>query len=330
MSDFTNNLELDVETALEFAHIDDIGKKINPKYIRHYIYLDSDLTYEKNLTNDTFTWLLNSENRQLTHGTINVDNKLENIIAMRLTRTTFANMDDTFTYYINGSQEGTFPNRRGLIPLGKIAFTIDELKAQSMINPSGLKYHFIQQIKDQDTSIGSNSTITSYMNNRGWFYFDNVVKKLESITLSMYKIPTEVKLQIPIVKTSFIATVYFQKVKPSTGLVSNWITLVNVDLFPYCVDNVKPGTNLLAFATTCIEEVEISDFTTNDVVTDAALIAAFNSKHILTRTDDGYWDCPVDITGASLTAADYPNITITLLYKPKFSTTLEFISIEEE
>lgn len=148
--------------------------------------------------------------------------------------------------------------------------TIDELVAQSFIGHERQRYHFMYRTKNMPVAgLSDSNEFNPHDFNRGYFWFRTPIQSISSFTISMAN-PVQI-VDIP------------------AGIQSAIINTFNnpLELVFYYPHGLLSGGIII-----------VSKFTTNDPVTDAAIIAAVNSSagHVITVIDDLTISIPIDGT----------------------------------
>lgn len=179
--------------------------------------------------------------------------------------------------------------------------TIDELVSQSFIGHERQRYHFMFRTKNVPIAgLSDSNEFNPHDFNRGYFWFRTPIQSISSFTISMAN-PVQI-VDIPAGIQSAIISTY-----------ANPLELV----FNYPHGLLDGGI------------VIVSNFTTNDTVTDAAIIAAVNSTagHVVTVVDDFTISIPIDGT---LVTAPREVVVNCLDSNNKTLFTFEFICEKEE
>lgn len=148
--------------------------------------------------------------------------------------------------------------------------TIDELVAQSFIGHERQRYHFMYRTRNVPVfGLSDSNEFNPRDFNRGYFWFRTPIQSINSFTISMAN-PVQI-VDIPAGIQSAIISTF-----------NNPLQLV----FSYPHGLLSGGI------------IIISNFTTNDPVTDAVIIASVNSSagHVITVIDDLTISIPVDGT----------------------------------
>lgn len=299
-----SEVSLEVEALLGFLNKDpyQLSKELAPHAHTRYNYLllDTDNCYSVSDTRDKFMWLINDKIPVYQKGYINLHAPLKNIKMARLGRVSFTHMfiDDTIS---------VTSGRR-------ISFGFDEFTSQALIAPDGTRFQFLANLRPSDVPLGSNSVLSCFDQNRGWFRFRERFRILDKLSLGIRDLFASIPRNILIPDTYATFTGVQQY-----GIVTtvNEVDITNPLVVPsadYFLSNLVP------------EQVVLSGYTTLDPVGEAALIAAYNSVHTLTYVGLGYFQPPSPLGTMDF---DWPTITITLVYKPRMLCVLELISEDE-
>lgn len=303
----------------------DLSKKMNIasglKY--NYVLIDSN-NAEISSDRTKLKWLLNDKGIILSVGYINLHSILRNIRAMRLGRAQFADLDITNLNYIRSKD--------------RIAFGFEELVSQCFLHPNGFRFQFSQFLPDDKPSLAYDSTnpymygptvtLSPFTENHGWFDLKPITK-LDSLTLRMMDLRNK---QFMTILDGYGSTPGIQHI----GVIvvngvpyTNPITIAGVGIAP--ADPYSATGVLLPSGT-----YDLSGFTTDNPVVDAALITSYNQRHTLTFLDNeyvgypemvsnSYYNPPIDVSGGTYVAISIP-ITITYIYKPRLTVALEILS----
>jgi hypothetical protein len=318
-------LSLEVAIFLQFNsdNLFNLSKKINPKSKRYYSYimLDTDNVSSELSTDDDFVWNLNDEVPVYQKGIINVPHKIYPIVAMRLGQMTFSNVhEDTYTAITT-----SITNR--------FAFSLKNFDSQSLIAQNGLKFHFLQKYNVSNL-YSSSFTTSSFDENRGWFRFRKPHNKTDLLHLHINDIFSPLnRISMPDIEFSFPAIQKFNETytDQSIGSLLNYLLMTDLYAFmlPMWYGNTYPQLpQLPLIGGPTLYEFIISGFTTDDPITDAAVIAEYNGSHTLVNFIGPVFQSVVsapDIAGITFAGTDIP-ITITWIYKPRLTGVLELIS----
>jgi hypothetical protein len=229
-------------TVNDIAPIDDVERTqvsvvasvIAPAKRKRYHYFDIERSNAINSTDlNKFEYLINVYPAIIRKGILNTLMPIKNITSMRL-----AHLYLTFK---NVTTQYLFKHKR-------LNLLIDELAAQSFIGNNNIRFHFVLEYID---TINNFARFSAYEFNRGIFEFDNPIRYLDKITISLYDGTNLFSLEPNI----YMAI-------PSSSTTFTLITLPDDFLYTYVP-----------------EEITISDFMTSTPVIDAALIAAINTSH---------------------------------------------------
>lgn len=167
------------------------------------------------------------------------------------------------------AQNATAPNisANTLSSGDRVCFTIAELRAQSCIYDTTVKYHFIGKARTTDNPMN----VSFYNFCRGLFLFNLPITQLSTLTLQMYSfsskliLPRQIRYGIP--------------VSGSNPMAINFTT-----------------AHYFTNATT----IKISGFTSDNSVVDAAV----NTTHTLTVVSSTQITVPVDISAVTISSAN--------------------------
>lgn len=302
-----------LEEFLDDDQIVYLSKQIIPstreKY--NYLFLDSANCYEIPSDRDSFTWLINDKIPIYQKGYINLSSIMRNIKMLRIGRLTVA--------HVLLSQYSTFNTAR-------IGIGFKEFESQAIVLPNAVRVHHIVNKLSDDLNIGNTIVLSAFNGNRGWFRFQKKFLTLDHLTLNMWDLQTSLKLTIPDTYATVSALQYKGNITPIGG-----VTIVNpiiiADHYMIPVQDLSSSfTGISTFDGFTVEILNFSGFTTDDPIADAALIASYNSDHTLTRQWAPYFYPPVDISSANLVNGSTTPVTITFIYKPRFTGTLEIVS----
>lgn len=249
--------------------LEDITKIIHfPSKIKSQI-----LTFSTNNLDRTSTklkWnIVNTKNTN--QGDVNTHEKLYNVIGMRLLPFRMRTYDTTLT--------PTFP---------RWYIGIEEFATQSFISSKNYLYHFISNL-DLSNRQGTGSSFYKEMQtfpfNQGYFWFNDVIKVINSITLNIFNVFD--KLDINIVPQQTTNSIVVQNSNPLTFTISN--------------SNIFTG-----------DIVTITGFTTGDPITDAALITSVNNYQSYIYINSSGTTAYINIDASSMTPTGSTlNITVT-------------------
>jgi len=336
-ADDNNNAKLNVMSIFNNSNPYHSSLLINPSSKEYYSYVMLDTNNVDSLlsTETFFVWNLNDGTPSYRTGTINIPHKIYPIKRMRLGRITFANMHyaDFYKIFLSTSN--------------RIATTFHNFGSQALIAQNRLKYHFLHKFIYDQSYRGGSLTITPFYSNRGWFRFNKKFNKPDQLQVSFADIFTpESPISVPLTECSFSAVQYFNHAIFSVDF-SSYSYYLEIDkserllnfIYDYIDSSINNSPNDNG---TMQEQVLISGFTTDDPAADAAVIAAYNGYHTLTRVfsidnsfdnrlsdQTAYWNPPTDISSITYAGSEIP-VTITLIYKPRTTAVLELISEAEE
>ncbi len=310
------NKKLSVNISLllqmQAANLFKLSAQLNPssKEVYSYITLDTDnlLEYDSSGTTTVFKWLINNNAPPvLSRGYINLHSTMFNIKRIRLARTIFS--------YMHEIDYDSLMTER-------IAFSIEEFGSQALLNPGGIKFHFLQKYFD---NWGNTITTSSFLLNRGWFRFREPHLPIESITLRIYDLFPIRLITLP--NTPFSVTgvqsvQYFQQTTLPKGTIDNALIITDYKFFDI-IATAYPNEG------TARQQYLISGYTTDDPVADAALIAAYNGVRTLEQFQAQRFERPNNadvLSGTWDPATASVNITITWLYNPRITTVIELVN----
>lgn len=316
-----DELEVKIRVALEMSDPYTMAKEIAPsarlKY--NYLHIDSDNAYSTSANRDSFTWLINDKNVVQQIGYINLHSVLRNIRMARIGRMNYSGFDPTDVLDLVQQQY-------------RFAYDFEEFTSQAVLAQNGVRFQFLQFFPPFYFPFGPNVTMSPFNMNRGWFRFREKIKYLDKLTLSTWFFDvigvSPYRLIVPDTYYSFSATQLYTGGAGNTLIIPDYIRSLP---FRYATNS---QTGLPNYATGAGESeiLLFSGFTTDDPITDAALIANYNSQHKITRTT-GFpnFNPPVNINGGTY-FGPLPQsipITITLIYKPRFNGVLELVSEDD-
>lgn len=333
-----DTIEVEVNSLLLMESLSKICKYIKPKQSYHYIYLDSNNAIFSP-DRSTMQWLINDGDPVYRPHYCNLTRQLRNIVAMRLGRITWTNMNIENSMILNGD-----PNPGQFIAnvyqlQHHIGIGFREFVSQSIICPSGPRIHFVQYNYNESRS-GSYITTSGFFENRGWFRFRKPFTKLDTLTMSVYDLSTCNLMILPDTYVTINTIQYFQ-VPDIKGIYYNIIKdppsllrTIGLMQIPFVYAYTFGSPNYTAPLYSFNAEYKYDNFTTNNPVADAALIARYNSIHkaipgpitVPYITNPPTLLSPIDISSASLNIGQGVPITITFLFKPNMVAALELIT----
>lgn len=309
-------------TAIKDSSHASLPYRIRSNHYYTYIMLDSDNCHAINDARDNFKWLIQENNTVIQPGVINVTNELRNIVAMRMSYISLNHMSKQL------AQDYEYSHRFGI--------GFDEFVSQAFITPYGNKFQFISSIKYLDGAYGTNITLSTYDYNRGWFRFREPITKLDTLTMNIYNLNTDLKISLPDSYEVFNATkqsgvrVYprpqYDYISYSSGsyssILGSYANTVKIDQGAWMPINY----NYIYFirnnihSTSVGEPVLFSDLNTGN----SALDALYNgqTKTLTYVTFDHF---TVDGEVGNIFPNGYYDFKITLLYKPRFICVLELV-----
>lgn len=249
---------------------DDIKSVVMPKIKTHYIQLDSNnrLGAPKNDVDNRLEWIINYGLPIWEKGYINVPAPIRNIVAVEMGCVSFndrrvvadAGYESVANSLLPISNEADWINNQ------RISLLIEELSTQAYIAAAGNKYHFIakrKEIPDNElpTSFTSYNrgfpTFITYPFNKGRYSFYKPIMQLDRITLRLFG--------------------------PDKPIVMDKEIYYTADVLYDNGDFMDPDrySVILVFGEDVYinyNEIEVSGFTTDDPVTDAATILAVNTR----------------------------------------------------
>lgn len=277
-----------------------IRNLFNPRarYTTNYLILNNQFSSNNTDGRYSISWGISESVMANQDGVINTSSNISNIVAMRMSALTFT-CRTSFT--------------KNIVARKRISVLIKELSAQAFIAPEGNKYHFIgapikyysyigQPITGNETYGPSSyiNTTSFYYWNHGNFYFQFPIKKIDTLTISLY---------CP-----------FQP-----------FPLDNENISGYVVQSSNPAQ--IVFSTEhglYQDSITISNFTTGNPTTDAALISAMNTTFTypnFTVVDSFTITVPVNLTGMT-TLTNNPSINGYRIVQ--LITHLELVSLCDE
>ena len=312
--DTENSAKLETIFLLEVGEVYDLSKAIAPKskHKYNYLMLDSDNCIEISNERDKFTWLIQEEHLRFQSGYINLHSKLRNIVMARLGRMTMAHQTTTFT------DEAINRNR--------FAFGFDEFASQALITPEGTRFQFIEILPEYDVNYGTTVTLSPFNENRGWFRFRERFKILDKLSLTITNLNTSTKFVLPATPISIpgMQTIGGGIVHPFLGPIVNPL-VVNRTYLPvdYFYGSVGYEYDLGA----SVNEY----FLMNDLNSGfPAVDATYNGilRQLLYFGFENYFSFVAYVVPAG-PLGDFP-VTLTLIYKPRFTGVLELISEDDD
>ncbi len=298
----TQNTNVDIENIMELSTQDDLIKLINPSagYASRILVLDS--LYQDDTMNGSgkIAWDiipsrdLNNMNQSGTIGGntlsgANSTEPLKNIVGIRLMpfRLLMVDINNSYNYRYNTD------------PLFLWTILIEELDIQSIIGPTGRKYHFMAAVEELTNQItlknGRSSSyakfweMTTHNYNQGYYWFRQPITELTRMTLS-FGCPW---YQFNIKNSKFPVTINKYNISGTDYLAA----YINTTL---TWNNVNQG-NLAG-------NLRITGFTTANPVTDAVLIAYVNST---TFTTSMYSDYIVTISSVDYNVIAFTTVNLT-------------------
>ncbi len=285
-------------------------------------FVRCDLNLETAIVSDdrtTFTWNLNWGPPKLERGYINLNANLGRVARMRIGQTMFSNM--TLTAYT------TLTTRR-------TAFDIQEFNDESFIHQNGARFHFLQILGDRYyDKYGNNIRTSPFQLNKGWYRFARHHMPPSTLTLTFTDLFGPTRISFPATPISIPAIQWYQKTVASffydLAPIDDPIEIAApyYDLIPIVYEYLNKGVADVKGPGTVRNSVTFSGFTTDDPVADAALIAAYNTTRRIAKHFDFYFVNLESLPISSATYFDPPPvavpITITFIYAPSFSTSLD-------
>lgn len=318
-----NNAEaesISVTSILGETSIFQFARTILP--ISKEAFIRCDLNLETAIISDdrtTFTWNLNWGPPKLERGYINMNVNLGRIARMRIGQTMFSNMPLT--------EYTTLTTRR-------IAFDIQEFNDESFIHQNGSRFHFLQILGDRYyDKYGNNIRTSPFQLNKGWYRFARHHMPPSTLTLTFTDLFGPTRISFPPTPISIPATQWYKKPVASAfynpGVVNYPLEIAApyYDLIPIVYRYMDKGVWATTGPGTVRNAVTFSGFTTDDPVADAALIAAYNTTRTISKYFNNYFVNvdPLPLAGATYFAAPpvAVPVTITFIYAPSFSTSLD-------
>ena len=323
--DISNFLSTEVDKFINIYEDNSVNfsERINPKSKEYTSYLPLIATEAINLGNGIYRWPIIDQQADQSRGVINLSSQLQPIYKMRIRRIVLSNVShETFDAIVN-----SISNRFVLF--------IRTLGEQYLISPTG-KWHFMFKLRSD--IYGNTLTLTPFFFNRGWFSFALPHNNPDNIDINLYDVFTGNNIELNETITSITGQQFFDF--PIFVDDFGYFYLITIDKTSF---DMIPATEKYFNAIYPLSEyngylngrmaLQVSGFTTNDPVADAALIAEYNSAHQiikLGRVQNNFtvWcvAVPVDISGASLVSGTSQEITITWNAPPNLTTVLEFKS----
>lgn len=278
----------------------------------NYIYLDSTNCIEISSNRDKFKWLINDKIPVYETGYINLSSILRNIKMMRIGRITYSHFP--LSQYA--------PMKENRIGIG-----FEEFASQAIVLPNVKIQNIVSKLPD-DNQPGNVVSLSGFNNNRGWFRFREKFLTLDHLTMYMWDTILNQRVVIPDAYTTLPALQLFQSVIVDGLSIPNPLQVGNWEMIPVWNIPINNATAGMVRGYT-IELINISGFTTSDPVGDAAIIAAYNTPHILQAVKDFLFLPPVNISAATIPPGSKIPVTLTFMYKPRFVGTLELVSEDD-
>jgi len=321
--EFNKQLVIDVTKFMQFNKdsLFALSRAMNPASKEYYSYImfDSDNRNTSLSTDGVLAWQLNDGPPSYTQGTINLYNKLNKIIKMRLGRITYGNLHiDEYLKLVNSTSK-------------RFTVTIPDYNAQALVHQNGNKFHFIQQLLTP--YYGSDPTTSSFFENRGWFRFHEPHRNTSKISLRISDAFTpESPIIIHETEASFEAGQLFGVViaNPAFGVIYDPLLIPNnvIPALSLHYGNISPtGVPELFGGASSTIPFTFSGFTTNTPgnPAQATLINNYNQQHNINKGWSNVFLPPSSVIGADLAPGFYP-VTMTFLYKPRLTGVIELIS----
>lgn len=334
-ADTTEGLrEIKVVDFLNFGDLTgyQLSKQINPlsrmKY--NYVFLDTSECYER--TDYVFKWLLNDKIKVKQTGILPTQGILRNIKMARIGQSTFANFLAT---------EGALLQTKK-----RIGFDFEEFRAQGTF--MGSKYaQFFMHFRDISYLDDNNYIVSPFDHIRGWFRFDKPLKELSSLTLRMFDTGTLQDFRVNSADTLTFDGIQQFGITTGAGTLGGAIPAA-ADHFYLDTDGI-PLISTISFSGPLSRQVDMenavfSGFTTDDPVTDAAVIAAYNTTRVATyrfaeNSNGRYFltsnmlmrtEPHVDISTITSASNTIPiQVTFDVIGKPRVNFVLEFVSEDD-
>ncbi len=309
-----------------------LSKQINPlsRMRYNYVFLDTSKCYSR--TDYVFKWLLNDKIKVKQTGVLPTQGALRNIRMARIGLATFANFIPPAAAPVKNQK--------------RIGFDFEEFRAQGhLMGPQTAQ--FFMHFRDISYLDDNNYIVSPFDHIRGWFRFHEPIKELPSLTLKMFDTSTFQDL-----KVNSDDTVTFSGIQ-QFGITTGAVT--DGGIIPAAADHFYLSTNGLPLISTVkfsgnlsrqvdMENAVFAGFTTDDPVTDAAVIAAYNTTRVATyrfaqNANGRYFltsnllmrtDPHVDISTITYGGTEIPiQVTFPVLAKPRVNFVMELISEDD-
>jgi hypothetical protein len=317
-----------------------MSKEINPfsKYYYNYMVIDTANMDPSQSTTTSFYFSINEGPPDLRQGVINLSEKLNPFVAMRISRVSVNYVDeDTFSNIFNA-------------PLGRIYFYITNL-TQYAIGPSGQNFHFLLNSSELDRR-GNSFTLSPFRSNRGWFRCSEPHRNPDYLRIELGQFADITKkVAIRSEKTSITGTQTYGTTRmnaaadPAELLNELVIDGTARDMLPI-VFNTFGNTN--PYDSSYLDgpvdgKFDFSGFTIDSFdpsdPADAVFVNSYNTEHAISlwgieNGDDSKYFVPPNVFGAlPINPARIPasqEVTLTFQFFPRLVTTLEFICERDE
>ncbi len=298
---------------IEMAEVYDLSKAIAPrsKLKYNYLMLDSNNCFDIPSSRDKFTWLLQEKIPRLQRGYINLHSVMRNIVMARIGRVTMSHMHGDFAV--------------AALARNRFGFGFEEFASQALITPFGNKFQFITFLPEYDTNYGTTVVLSPFNANRGWFRFRERFKTLDKLTLTIYNLNTNAKVQVPATYFSFPASL-LRGFSTSLGGIAatNPISIPNSRIYLPINYVYVPPSFVYNREASVQGEYNFTGISTGDPAIDAAWTAPPTSG-LQWRFNDYYYPVPA----LPLPVIGTYNFTITLTELPRFTCVLELISEDD-
>jgi hypothetical protein len=324
------SLPLAVFLGVPATQLYELSKQLNPKSKLYYQYICFDSSsVAAESTSTRLVWNINDKVPVRTPGTINLQNRFDDVVAMRIGQMSVVHADYALYDAITNS------------PSNRTAVYFENFGAQRIRGPENNDFHFLLK-NNVAAQIGYDMVLSPFDSNRGWFRFYEPHPATPQLILSMHDLyAPSTKLEIKDEFYSFSANyLYTNAIIVSAGYPPREAATIQIteDLkkyLPLRLEEKLYGTipDINGSATTDPIEFTISGFTTNDPVADAAIIAAFNTTLPLRNLIYSLLNevqpplSIVEMAGVDLTEGQLVPITITATKKPRLIGVLELVCL---
>lgn len=320
--------DIHIEDFLKFGQLTgyQLCKQINPmprlKY--NYVLLDTGECYDR--TDYVFKWLLNDQTKVKKTGILPVQGKLRNIKMARIGMVTISNLIGD----------------ENLLVLSKkrLGLDFEEFRQQGTILGNRIAEFFIH-FRDITYLYDNTFIISPFDHIRGWFRFDHALKELSSLTLRMFDTTTLNDIRINSSNTVTFSGIQEAGVGYSDNIQGTIVNYTN-PFYLYSgllISNIPCNGGLSNQVD--MTNVTFSGFTTDDPVTDAAVIAAYNTAHSIryiyadvgnsrTFVADNKYRYHTDVSTITSASFTIPiQATFNVIAKPRVTVVMEIISEDD-